>query len=228
MLNSILRPLVAGLAFLQLAHAVPPSLTTRATTRYLATFNDIPVLDPTLATQAINEYDEVLFQAFVLASAGVNGAVSSVPGVGGVAGSVPVNVGTGITPHSPPRYAAFSVVTRTEQGTVSMTTVYAGSPSTKRITLYSFWWGAVLRLQQGAATMPQNAQLTVTGFNDEEKAVAVAKFDYDFKGLNQQMVLAEVGDDFKDLRHVDFSVDAIFAGILISTQIDDVDFSVTK
>ena len=76
--------------------------------------------------------------------------------------------------------------------------------------------------------MPQNAQLTVTGFNDEEKAVAVAKFDYDFKGLNQQMVLAEVGDDFKDLRHVDFSVDAIFAGILISTQIDDVDFSVTK
>ncbi|MCJ1265904.1 hypothetical protein MMC22_005786 [Lobaria immixta] len=228
MLNSILPPLVAGLAFLQLAHAIPPSLTTRATTRYLATFNDIPVVDPALATQAINEYDEVFFRSFVLASAAVIGAVSSVPGVGGVAGSVPVNVGTGVTPHSPPRYAAFSVVTRTEQGTVSLTTVYADSPPTKRITLYPFWWSAVLRLQQDAATVPQNAQLTVTGFDANEKLVASAKFDYDFTGLNQQLVFAEVGDDFKDLKHVDFNVDAIFAGILISTQIDDVDFSVTK
>ncbi|MCJ1269139.1 hypothetical protein MMC22_009028 [Lobaria immixta] len=227
MLNSILRPLVAGLAFLQLAHAVPSSLATRATTRYLATFENIPVVDPALSTQLINVYNEVFFQSFVLVTAGASGVVSSLPVVGGVAGSVPP-VGTGVIPHSRPRCAAFSVVTRTEQGTASLTTVYAGSSSTKRITLYSFWWGAALRTQEAVASLPQNAQLTVVGYDANDEAKVVKTFDYDVTGASQQMVFANVGPDFKDLKHVDFSIDAIGAAIFISTLLDDIDFSVTK
>ncbi|MCJ1264914.1 hypothetical protein MMC22_004789 [Lobaria immixta] len=226
MLNSISRHLVAGLAFLQLAHAVPSSLATRSTTRYKATFEDITIVDPTLSIQPINEYKEAFFNSFVLVNTDSKGLIQALPVVGGAAGSL-TNVGLGVTPHSPPRCAAFSVVTRTEQGTPSLTTVYAGSSANKRITLFSFWWGAILRTQEAIASLPQNAQLTVTGLDANEKPVAVDRFDYDVTGAKQQMVFAKLNSTFTNLKHVDFFIDGIAAGIAISTLFDDFDFSVT-
>ncbi|MCJ1266010.1 hypothetical protein MMC22_005892 [Lobaria immixta] len=188
MLKSILRPLVAGLAFQQLAHAVPSSLSTRTTIGTLANFDDIPEVVPGTTLQPINTYKNVFWRAFVLATAGSDGVIRSLPGTGGVAGSSP----------------------------------------NKRITLFSFWWGAALKTQEAVASVPQNAQLTVTGYDAGDNAVAVDRFDYDVTGVSQQMVFAKVNTTFTNLKHVDFFLDRIAAATLIAALIDDVDFSVTQ
>lgn len=190
-------------------------------------FDDIPEVVPGTTLQPINTYKNVFWRAFVPATAGSDGVIRSLPGTGGVAGSIP-NVETGVIPHSSPRCADFSVLSRTQQGKPSITTVYAGSSPNKRITLFSFWWGAVLKTQEAAASAPQNAQLTVTGYDANDNAVAVDRFDYDVTGVRQQMVFAKVNSDFTNLKHVDFFLDGIAAATLIAALIDDVDFSVTQ
>lgn len=167
----------------------------------------------------------------MLVKTGSNGLIQTIPGVreapGGATGSLP-NVQTGVAPHSPVRCVAFSTVTRLDEGTLSLTTIYSGSSPTKRITLFSFWWGVVLRSQEPVASVPINALLTVTGFDVNDKAVAVDRFAFKVTGLSQQMVFAKANPDFKNLTYVDFSIDGIGAEILFSTLVDDLSFSVTQ
>ena len=133
----------------------------------------------------------------------------------------------GVIPHSPPKCAGFPFVGQTEDGMVSMTTIYDGSPPNKLITLHSFWWGAELRTQQTVVTVPQNAQLIVIGYNQANEAVAVRNYDYDFTGLSQQMVFADADSSFQLVSYVEFAVQSVAAGLVVAILLDSLNYTVT-
>lgn len=196
----------------------------------MSQFEDIPVKDPVASLQFINIYKDLFFQAFTLVNAGTNGVISGLPLVGGstggVTGTVP-NIVTGVKPHSPYRAGGFSDVTQDAQGTASLTTIYEGSSPTKQFSLISFWWGVVVATQESVASVPQNAQLTVTGYDANDNSVSQT-FDYDLSSAIQQMRFAQLKAGFTNLKYAKFALETLASGDAAATLLDDIKTTVTQ
>jgi len=158
---------------------------------YDATFDDIEAVTPVVsgATQFINTYDSLFFQAFTLAATN--------------------NVNTvGLIPNSEANYATFGTQSEASQGTAELTVDYVGS-TIEYFHLDSFYYGCAVVSEESAAGVLTACTITIEGYNQAGNVVAGPQtFTFDPTGLSSQMDLAVVESAFQneELYDVTFAV----------------------
>ncbi|KAF1945090.1 hypothetical protein EJ02DRAFT_370332 [Clathrospora elynae] len=116
-----------------------------------------------------------------------------------------------LEPNSPPNLAGFSStnLVTIQQGTPAMTVNYADS-TIDSFDLYSFYYGCTLNTQASLLGVPTSCNITVTGYADDQATNQLAKktfnFDVGTAQTNAQMQKAVLGDSFRKLKRVEFTV----------------------
>ena len=126
----------------------------------------------------------------------------------GFISTVRTNGAPGIVPQSGNNYAFSDAVETTNQGSAQLTVKYAGS-TVKSFSLYSWYYGCVLNLFNGATGVPTACDITVTAFaaGDDTNAVeqvASIQFSYypTIETGPQNMVEFEFDDRYTNLQYV--------------------------
>ena len=129
---------------------------------------------------------------------------------------------TGVQAHSGENVAAWSLDSTTIGGHPNIATINAEYPGseTESFDLHSFWYGCAAPTLQGAVSVPIACTITVNGCGDNDQVVATQDVDYEPSSLQDEMVLATLGDAFTGLKRVEFSTTPAIVGL-----IDDVSYS---
>ncbi|KAI9726751.1 MAG: hypothetical protein M1828_000607 [Chrysothrix sp. TS-e1954] len=211
--------LVAALAPLTLALPAPTADTcSDQSTFENANFDDLGGIIGTNINTIPTPYKGLDFQGFTFASI------------------VETDLIPGVIPHSGTRYALTEPRNQLIMGTSMLTTNFPDSTS-QSFSLKSFYYGCQLDLQNGAAAVPTQCNIELTGYCGNDNSINDAtqkgsrQFQYNPTTALGAQQMASSGDIEQYFKDVDFIIVTStlpageqVAGALLGTFIDDVEY----